>query len=53
MAACCEAACLDLQEAAGGLLLSAAAAAAYCQATLLTPAHLSADSFAHKVRHKP
>jgi hypothetical protein len=50
VSACCDAACLDLQEAAGGLLTAALAAAAYCQAALLTPKHLATDSFAHKVR---
>ena len=49
VAPCCEAACLDLQEAGAGLLSAALSAAAYCQAALLTPIHLAPDSFAHKV----
>lgn len=49
MAPCCDAALLDLQEAAGVLLTASLSAAAYCQAALLTPAHLAPDSFAHKV----
>jgi hypothetical protein len=49
VAPCCEAACLDLQEAGAGLLSAALSAAAYFQAALLTPIHLAPDSFAHKV----
>lgn len=50
MCGCCDAACVDLQEAAAALMAAALAAAAYRQAALLTPHHLAPDSFAHKVR---
>jgi hypothetical protein len=46
----CAAAVAALQDAACQLLTASVAAAAFMQAALIIPAHLSTDAFVHKVR---